>query len=109
MAGGWPLRFNRHHFKPPPACSFLLLLTVLLVEWPRRGRRPGGPQGWGVVVAYLLAPWFVDLGTVDHSFGTGLVPVIGSTTTSLVTGSTAFSSSIHVYENMIRLGLNYKF
>jgi outer membrane immunogenic protein len=60
---------------------------------------------WSLKVEYL----FVDLGRVEHSFDTGLVPVLGSNNTSFVTGSTAFSSSIHVYENIISLGLNYKF
>ncbi len=70
-------------------------------------QRMGFGPGWTVKIEYL----FVDLGTVQRAFGTPLVPVAGTSfaPANLVTGSTSFISSIHVYENMIRLGLNYKF
>jgi outer membrane immunogenic protein len=68
-------------------------------------QRLGWGNGWTLRFEYL----FVDLGTVNHTFGTPLVPVSGANAASQVTGSTSFTSSLHVEEQIIRVGLNYKF
>jgi outer membrane immunogenic protein len=67
----------------------------------------GWGPGWTTKVEYL----FADLGTVNNTLNTNLVPVCGATCAApfLVTGSTSFTSSIHVYEQVLRVGLNYKF
>jgi hypothetical protein len=54
---------------------------------------------------------FVDLGNVDYQFGTNQTPVCGTTCVApfLINGTAAFSSRNHVYEQVVRVGLNYKF
>ena len=54
---------------------------------------------------------YVDLGHLDYQFGTNLVPVCATTCTGagLATGTASFSSRNHVYEQVVRVGLNYKF
>ena len=65
----------------------------------------GWGHGWSAKLEYL----YVDLGTVNTTINTGLTPVIGTTTTSVVTGSTTFTASNHVREQIVRVGFNYKF
>jgi hypothetical protein len=38
-----------------------------------------------------------------------LVPVCATTCTNPATGSASFSSQNHIYEQIVRVGLNYKF
>jgi outer membrane immunogenic protein len=66
-----------------------------------------GSSNWTTKLEYL----FADLGTVNNTVATGLVPVCGTTCAApaLVTGSTSFNSSIHVYEQILRVGVNYNF
>jgi hypothetical protein len=54
---------------------------------------------------------YVDLGNVDNAIGTNLVPVaaVNRANNNLATGSTSFFSQNHVIEQIIRVGLNYKF
>ena len=52
---------------------------------------------------------YADLGTLNNSIGTGLVPICGTTCAAPVTGTTTFNSSIHVHEQILRVGLNYRF
>ncbi len=53
---------------------------------------------------------FADFGNVNNAFGTAQVPVCGNSCApaALVTGSTSFTSLNHVYEHIIRVGVNYK-
>jgi opacity protein-like surface antigen len=60
---------------------------------------------WTMKLEYL----YVDLGHVNYQFGADLVPVCASTCTNPATGTASFSSQNHVYEQVIRVGLNYKF
>ena len=62
-------------------------------------------DGWTLKLDYI----FADLGTLRQSFSTGLAPVSGTTVATPATGSTTFTSSVHVEEHLIRVGLNYKF
>jgi outer membrane immunogenic protein len=64
-----------------------------------------GSSNWTTKVEYLYA----DLGSVNNSIVTGLVPVCATTCANPATGSTAFNSSIHVHEQILRVGLNYRF
>ncbi len=66
----------------------------------------GRGTGWTMKLEYL----FVDLGNVNYQFGTNQTPVCGTTCTSpfLITGTAGFSSQNHVYEQIVRVGLNYK-
>ena len=63
-----------------------------------------GPN-WSAKLEYL----YVDLGSVTARIATGLVPVCNATCAAPVTGSTAFTGTSHVTDQIIRLGLNYKF
>ena len=65
----------------------------------------GGGNRWTMKLEYL----YVDLGHLDYQFGTNLVPVCATTCTNPATGTASFSSRNHVYEQVIRVGLNYKF
>ena len=46
---------------------------------------------------------------MDTSIVTGLVPVCATTCANPATGFTTFTSAIHVREQIVRVGLNYKF
>ena len=65
----------------------------------------GGGNRWTMKLEYL----YVDLGHLDYQFGTNLVPVCATTCTNPATGTASLSSRNHVYEQVIRVGLNYKF
>jgi opacity protein-like surface antigen len=67
----------------------------------------GGGNRWTMKLEYL----FVNLGNVNYQFGTNQTPVCGTTCTPafLINGTAAFSSQNHVYEQVIRVGLNNKF
>jgi len=65
----------------------------------------GGGNRWTMKFEYL----YVDLGHLDYQFGTNPVPVCASMCTNPATGTASFSSRNHVYEQVIRVGLNYKF
>jgi outer membrane immunogenic protein len=64
-----------------------------------------GSSNWTTKIEYLYA----DLGTVNNAIATSLVPVCATTCANPAVGSTAFNSSIHVREQILRVGLNYKF
>jgi len=66
----------------------------------------GSLAGWTAKLEYL----WVDLGTVTNTFVAPLVPICGATCApaALVTGSTTFTSSSHVYDQIIRVGFNYR-
>jgi outer membrane immunogenic protein len=64
-----------------------------------------GSSNWTTKIEYL----FADLGTVNTVIGTGLVPVCATTCATPATGSTAFVGSTHVYEQILRVGFNYRF
>jgi hypothetical protein len=48
---------------------------------------------------------------VNNTVATGLVPVCGRTCAApfLVGGSTSFNSSTHIYDQIVRVGVNYRF
>src|SRR5262249_39412241 len=55
---------------------------------------------------------YVDLGTVSNTIGTDLVPLqvmIVSGGFGTATGSTSFYSQNHIREQVIRVGINYRF
>jgi outer membrane immunogenic protein len=64
-------------------------------------------NNWSMKLEYL----YTDLGTVTNAIGSPLVPVCGTTCTApfLVTGTAAFFSQNHVYEQTVRVGVNYRF
>jgi outer membrane immunogenic protein len=72
-------------------------------------------NNWTMKLEYL----FVDLGNVNNAIGNTLVPLAITdpgavppappTPGPFATGTTAFSSSNHVYEQIIRVGVNYRF
>src|SRR5262249_33313164 len=68
-----------------------------------------GGHNWSMKLEYL----YVDLGTVNNSIGTNLVPQLVQITTSpglgTATGTTNFYSQNHIYEQIIRVGINYRF
>ena len=68
-----------------------------------------GNNNWSMKLEYL----YVDLGTVTNTIGTNLTPVAvlvsPSFTQALATGTTSFRSDNHVYEQVIRVGINYRF
>lgn len=64
-----------------------------------------GTSNWTAKVEYL----FADLGTINNTVVAGLAPVCASTCTNPATGSTSFVSSMHIYEQIVRVGLNYNF
>jgi opacity protein-like surface antigen len=64
-----------------------------------------GSSNWTIKVEYL----YTDLGSVNNSIVTGLVPVWGTTCATPIVGTTTFYSSIHVHEQILRVGLNYRF
>src|SRR4029077_17612719 len=63
-----------------------------------------GPN-WSAKLEYL----YVDLGSVTARIATGLVPVCNVTCAAPATGSTSFTGTSHVTDQIVRLGLNYKF
>src|SRR5262249_52680264 len=70
--------------------------------------------GWGHNWSMKLEYLYVDLGEVTNTIGTGLVPLSVLTDTPLkvtccATGSTSFFSSSRVREQIVRVGLNYRF
>ncbi len=65
----------------------------------------GWGPGWSAKLEYL----YVDLGDVNNVIGTGLVPVCGTTCAAPVTGSTTFTSALNIHEQLVRVGLNYRF
>jgi opacity protein-like surface antigen len=67
----------------------------------------GGGNRWTMKLEYL----YVNLGNVNYQFGTNQTSVCGTTCVApfLITGTAAFSSQNHVYEQIVRVGLNYKF
>jgi hypothetical protein len=47
---------------------------------------------------------------VSHGFGAGLVPLpTAAPAGPYATGTTAFTSSTHIYEQIARFGMNYNF
>jgi outer membrane immunogenic protein len=66
-----------------------------------------GNNNWSMKLEYL----YVDLGTVNNAIGTTLTPVaaINAAGAPLATGSTSFFTQNHVYEQIIRVGINYRF
>jgi outer membrane immunogenic protein len=66
-------------------------------------------HNWSLKLEYL----YVDLGTVSNTIGTNLVPVNvlcgPGITGCTATGTTSFYSTNHIYEQIIRVGLNYRF
>jgi outer membrane immunogenic protein len=65
--------------------------------------------GWGNNWSLKLEYLWVDLGTVTNTIVAPLVSIPVNAGGPLVTGNTAFTSSNHVYDQIIRLGLNYRF
>lgn len=66
----------------------------------------GWGPGWTAKLEYL----FADLGTVSNAIGTGLVSIpTGTAAGPFATGTTTFTSSSHIYEQIVRVGMNYKF
>ncbi len=64
-----------------------------------------GASNWTAKIEYL----FADLGTVNNTLVAGLSPVCNLTCANQATGSTTFVSSMHIYEQILRVGLNYNF
>jgi outer membrane immunogenic protein len=68
-----------------------------------------GNNNWSMKLEYL----YVDLGTVSNTIGTGVVPqnVLSAALAGpgVATGSTTFYSTNHIYEQIIRVGVNYRF
>jgi outer membrane immunogenic protein len=70
-----------------------------------------GNNNWSMKLEYL----YVDLGSVNNTIGTTLVPVnvlgaVGGLAVNAVgTGTTSFNSQNHIYEQIIRVGINYRF
>ena len=62
--------------------------------------RLGG--GWSAKLEYL----FVDLGTLTQTYGIAINPAFGPAFTS---GAASVTSSLHITDNIVRTGLNYKF
>jgi outer membrane immunogenic protein len=75
----------------------------------------GALFGWGNNWSMKLEYLYVDLGTVTNTIGTNLTPLavaVASGTRFVpgtATGTTTFYSSNHVYEQIIRVGINYRF
>jgi outer membrane immunogenic protein len=59
--------------------------------------------GWSAKLEYL----FVELGTINEALGIAINPVFGPAFTT--NGVAIATSSTHVRDNIVRLGLNYKF
>jgi len=62
--------------------------------------RLGG--GWSAKLEYL----FVDLGTLTQTYGIAINPAFGP---AFTTGVASVTSSLHITDNIVRAGLNYKF
>src|SRR5262249_36504660 len=78
-------------------------------------------NNWSMKLEYL----YVDLGTVENTITTGLTPMSVIVSQSgppapcpvssfcgvpgTATGTTIFHSSNHIYEHIIRVGINYRF
>jgi outer membrane immunogenic protein len=58
--------------------------------------------GWSAKLEYL----FVDLGTLTQTYGISINPAFGPAFTS---GAASATSSLHITDNIVRTGLNYKF
>ena len=69
----------------------------------------GVGSNWSLKLEYL----YVDLGDVTNAIGTGLLPltvfVNNFSTFGTATGSTSFFGTSHVREQIIRVGINYRF
>jgi outer membrane immunogenic protein len=63
--------------------------------------RLGG--GWSAKLEYL----FVDLGTLAQTYGIAINPAFGAAFTA--GGVASVTSSLHITDNIVRAGLNYKF
>jgi outer membrane immunogenic protein len=63
--------------------------------------RLGG--GWSAKLEYL----FVDLGTLTQTYGISINPAFGPAFTG--GGVASVTSSLHITDNIVRPGLNYKF
>ncbi len=63
--------------------------------------RLGG--GWSAKLEYL----FVDLGTISQTYGIAINPAFGPAFTT--GGVASVTSSLHITDNIVRTGLNYKF
>jgi outer membrane immunogenic protein len=57
--------------------------------------------GWSAKLEYL----FVDLGTINETYGIGINPAFGPAFTA---GSASVTTSSHITDNIVRVGLNYK-
>lgn len=70
-----------------------------------------GDNNWSMKLEYL----YVNLGEVDNTIGTTLAPInivgaVGGVPVPAVgTGTTTFTSNNRVYEQIIRVGINYRF
>jgi outer membrane immunogenic protein len=66
--------------------------------------------GWGIGTRWTtrLEYLFVDLGKLQNAFTQGLVPLCASTCANPATGTTLFTSDRHIYEQIVRVGINYK-
>ena len=70
-----------------------------------------GGNNWSMKLEYL----YVDLGTVNNTIGTNSCRYTcqlrspRTAVTGTATGTTSFSSTNHVYEQIIRVGINYRF
>jgi outer membrane immunogenic protein len=68
-----------------------------------------GLPGLGNRFTMKLEYLYVDLGRMTNVIGAALVPVCAGSCANPATGSTLFTSSVHVSEQIVRLGWNYKF
>jgi outer membrane immunogenic protein len=59
--------------------------------------------GWSAKLEYL----FVDLGTLTQTYGIAINPAFGPAFTT--GGVASVTSSLHITDNIVRAGLNYKF
>jgi outer membrane immunogenic protein len=94
---------------PPPLQPGPFLATAASFSTRRTGWTVGGGVesqlwgGWTAKLEYL----YVDLGTVSNTFAVALNPAFGA---ALTTGGVApVTTSTHVTDNIVRVGLNYKF
>ena len=56
---------------------------------------------WSAKLEYL----YVDLGTINQTYGIALNGAFGPAVTS---GTASVTSSSHIVDNIVRVGLNYK-
>jgi outer membrane immunogenic protein len=101
--------------RPPCSAAFPVIATCPLANWSNSAERVGWTLGggieqafagnWSVKVEYL----YVDLGRVNTTFATSPTCAGGAGLPCLLIGPGTGTVSSRITDNIVRVGINYKF